>query len=178
MRLIDADAMHKFVEDKVAEGKDGWKNGVPYEWAYALTAVDMQPTVEATPVVHGRWKYHPSTLTLNGSYTCTACGSISWNHNINKAKYCPFCGAKMDGLPICHGDCGTPTPEEAWERLLPKEDKPRAIYLGFSSHDCESRYKCPVCGALFGSWDIHREENENGTKKCCPDCKTELSWPK
>ena len=50
-RLIDANAMHKFVEEKVAEGKDGWANGVPYEWAYALTAVDLQPTVDAVEVV-------------------------------------------------------------------------------------------------------------------------------
>lgn len=51
MRLIDADAMHKFVEDKVAEGKDGWANGVPYEWAYALTAVDMQATIDPESVM-------------------------------------------------------------------------------------------------------------------------------
>ena len=44
-RAIDADAIHKFVEDKVSEGKDGWANGVPYEWAYALTVVDSRPTL-------------------------------------------------------------------------------------------------------------------------------------
>lgn len=49
IRPIDANAMHKFVEEKVAEGKDGWANGVPYEWAYALTAVDMQPTLDYVP---------------------------------------------------------------------------------------------------------------------------------
>lgn len=67
--------------------------------------------------------------------------------------------------------------ESPRDKLRTDGEKPRAIYLGFSSHDCEARYKCPVCGTLFGSWSIHREENENGTKKCCPDCKTELSWP-
>lgn len=51
MRLIDADAMHRFVEEKVAEGKDGWANGVGYEWSWTLTAVDMQPTIDAVPVV-------------------------------------------------------------------------------------------------------------------------------
>lgn len=54
MRLIDADAMHKFVEDKVAGGKDGWANGVSYEWAWTLSAVDMQPTIDAVPAVRCR----------------------------------------------------------------------------------------------------------------------------
>ena len=99
-------------------------------------------------------------------------------HLINKMPAAQITGECLygDPLPVCNGDCGAPTPEEARKRLLPKEDKPKVIYLGYSSHDCESRYKCPVCGALFGSWDIHEEKNENGTKKCCPDCKTELSW--
>lgn len=49
-RLIDANAMHKFVEDMVAKKEGAFANGVPYEWAYALTAVDMQPTVKAVVV--------------------------------------------------------------------------------------------------------------------------------
>lgn len=48
-RYIDADAIHKFVDEKVAEGKDGWKNGVPYEWAYALTIIDNAPTADVAP---------------------------------------------------------------------------------------------------------------------------------
>lgn len=53
--------------------------------------------------------------------------------------------------------------------------KPRAIYLGYSSHDCEARYRCPCCNVPFGSWDIfHNKKNENGIKQYCPSCKTEL----
>lgn len=48
-RYIDADAIHKFVDEKVAEGKDGWRNGVPYEWAYALTVIDNAPTADVVP---------------------------------------------------------------------------------------------------------------------------------
>jgi hypothetical protein len=48
-RYIDADSVHKFVEQKVAEGKDGWSNGVPYEWEYALAVIDMQPTADVAP---------------------------------------------------------------------------------------------------------------------------------
>ena len=47
MRLIDADALHKYVEDK-------FKDNVPYEWAWVLTAVDSAPTIDAVPVVRCR----------------------------------------------------------------------------------------------------------------------------
>lgn len=46
--------------------------------------------------------------------------------------------------------------------------KPDAIYLGFSQHDCESHYKCPLCGCSFGSWSINMKDVR------CPDCKEEL----
>ena len=98
MRLIDADAMHKFVEDKVAEGKDGWANGVPYEWAYALTAVDMQPTIDAAPVVHGYWievfgRKYGNSLGMQ----CSECGRRVRNRGEN---YCPKCGVKMDRTEV------------------------------------------------------------------------------
>lgn len=48
-RYIDADKIHEFVDAKVAEGKDGWAKGVPYEWAYALTVIDMQPAADVVP---------------------------------------------------------------------------------------------------------------------------------
>lgn len=49
-RYIDADKIHKLVDEKVAEGKDGWAKGVPYEWAYALTVIDMRPTADVVPM--------------------------------------------------------------------------------------------------------------------------------
>ena len=48
-RYIDADKVHKFVDEKAAEGKDGWAKGVPYEWSYALTVIDMQPAADVVP---------------------------------------------------------------------------------------------------------------------------------
>lgn len=57
MRYIDADKIHEFVDAKVAEGKDGWAKGVPYEWAYALTVIDMQPTADVVPKSEAqRWR--------------------------------------------------------------------------------------------------------------------------
>lgn len=63
------------------------------------------------------------------------------------------------------------------ERKCVPEIKPKAIYMGFCSHDCEAHYRCPVCGKGFGSWSIwcQRDKlNENGTNKYCPHCKEEL----
>lgn len=105
-RPIDANAMHKFVEDKVAEGKDGWANGVPYEWAYALTAVDMQPTLDYEPVVHSQWmlhEMHPRRVTVDGFAVCPEC-----EHHFDRIKgtwfkRCPNCGAKMDAEENVYG---------------------------------------------------------------------------
>ena len=44
MRLIDADALHEFVEKE-------FRNDTPYEWAWALTVVDHAPTIDAVEVV-------------------------------------------------------------------------------------------------------------------------------
>lgn len=55
-------------------------------------------------------------------------------------------------------------------------NRAEAIYLSYSSRDCESWYQCPLCGKRFGSWSIyHQEPNENGTKEYCPHCKQELA---
>ena len=50
----------------------------------------------------------------------------------------------------------------------PTKYKQRAIYLGFSNHDCEAWYKCPACLKTFGSWRINIKDVR------CPHCKTEL----
>ena len=58
------------------------------------------PTVDAVEVVHGRWgtfEMFPETPFLNG-FPCSVCGKrvpfiLGYNF-----KYCPNCGAKMDGV--------------------------------------------------------------------------------
>jgi len=58
------------------------------------------PAVDAVPVVHGRWEEHED---CNGDsyYTCSACGcdwiTIDGTPEWNGMRYCPECGAKMDG---------------------------------------------------------------------------------
>ena len=63
------------------------------------------PSADAVEVVHGRWeKYTDDKFMGYGadgriryrkvySYKCSKC----WNYTAVKHKYCPNCGAKMDG---------------------------------------------------------------------------------
>lgn len=58
---------------------------------------DEIPTADVVPVRHGEWEYKPPTATLNGAWKCTACKCYFWEHKANEFKYCPNCGARMDG---------------------------------------------------------------------------------
>jgi len=53
------------------------------------------PTVDAAPVVHGRWMKGGYACGEN-EYTCSACGENEWRTDCRRMKYCMFCGAKMD----------------------------------------------------------------------------------
>ena len=46
------------------------------------------PTVDAVPVVHGRWRYYSTTM-----QECSECQRHTARH---KFKYCPHCGAIME----------------------------------------------------------------------------------
>ena len=81
MRLIDADAL---IEEALTEGAYGYVD--------AKQIADA-PTVDASPVRHGRWKCNKP---------CPVCGEdrfkgldadiwANW-----EPPYCPNCGAKMD----------------------------------------------------------------------------------
>ena len=76
MRLVDAYALwHKtFTCEDAADVRKEIENA---------------PTVDARPVVHGRWK---TTDTLLGRCcVCSVCGSCP----TMEYRYCPYCGADM-----------------------------------------------------------------------------------
>ena len=82
MRLIDADKLM-------------WRMGIDSNdrQIFFVTGkdIDEQPTIEAAPVVHGRWKY-VEVIGFGFLSTCSECG-----HHDHETNYCPNCGAKMDG---------------------------------------------------------------------------------
>ena len=89
MRLIDADALAKFID----YGHLNNPNEKLYSENDIREMIDMMPTVDAVPVRHGQW------IDRNGAivapfwerYECSECGVMSGNN-----KYCPNCGARMD----------------------------------------------------------------------------------
>ena len=56
------------------------------------------PSADFAPVRHGRWI--ESTIPCE-QYVCSECGGAAWYYDYNgdvaKSKYCPNCGARMDG---------------------------------------------------------------------------------
>lgn len=62
-------------------------------------AISQTPAADVVPVVHGRWgeyEVFPMTPSLNG-YPCSNCGTHFSPSQIIFMRYCPRCGAKMDG---------------------------------------------------------------------------------
>lgn len=90
MRLIDADPLEYQAKECVENEWD--QKAAPISWAHAeesfLRRIEDAPTVDAVPVVHGRWIYHD-----DGVITCSECE----NAESSDSYYCRYCGAKMDG---------------------------------------------------------------------------------
>ena len=111
MRLIDADAPKEtlrrirtelvkhptFLRSDIEEGID---KGI----GAAMQAIDDAPTIDAMPVVHGRWIKMTGMMPseYHGHYECSECQwhmkglRNSWTRE-EELLYCPNCGAKMDG---------------------------------------------------------------------------------
>lgn len=91
-RLIDADELMRDVMGLTIVSPEVMN----YANAVAVAIADA-PTVDAEPVRHGQWVRENSR---KKSYLrlCTACGKIAYFCGEGCSyKYCPNCGAKMDG---------------------------------------------------------------------------------
>lgn len=74
---------------------------------FALYKISNFPTADVEPVVHGEWHYNENGRDFGlGAWGCSCCDTcnhnIPGNPNINPyiwsgSKFCPNCGAKMDG---------------------------------------------------------------------------------
>ena len=84
MRLIDADAL--------IEKRSPAKVYFPDMYVIGQGFVMDAPTIEATPVVHGKWNVigmRPVGTRL--THYCSICGG----HGNDDMSYCPNCGALM-----------------------------------------------------------------------------------
>lgn len=57
----------------------------------AKTFLGFSPTADVVEVRHGKWK---KVSEKYPRYVCSSCNHL---YNNKEYKYCPYCGAKMDG---------------------------------------------------------------------------------
>ena len=92
-RYIDAEQARTFFEEIDAGSRAHTTLLTPYEFAEYL---DEIPTADVQEVRHGRWISND----LGGykwAYYCSECGWIDGYPFNDRHKYCPHCGALMDG---------------------------------------------------------------------------------
>lgn len=85
-RLIDANALDA-LEDLDYDYSPVRDGSAWYRAADVWACIESEPTVDAVPVVHGR-------------FVDAECSVCRWFGNIVETRhynYCPNCGAKMDG---------------------------------------------------------------------------------
>lgn len=75
----------------------------PQEIPYLLAAkvlreVSDAPAADVEPVRHGRWGtcFEDWRQQIEGS-KCSVCGFEYYGTGISRFRFCPYCGAKMDG---------------------------------------------------------------------------------
>ena len=123
MRLIDADALKE---------KATLRHGYDFQGVFVkVQDIDKAPTIEAAPVVHGRWIHVPSSDMMTGkAYKCSECGKMRYGSYM--PNYCQCCGARMDG------DGKAPTTNHR----VCKHCKTAVIGM-------EEYAECPECGHPF-----------------------------
>ena len=68
------------------------KNSGEYDHDNVLAVIASQNTIDAVPVVHGRWIEKPIKGRHDFKYECSVCqGGADL-----KTRYCPHCAARMD----------------------------------------------------------------------------------
>ena len=95
MRLIDADALLEQTQFRLP--LDNYIAEI-YDECVKIHRenIEQAPTIDAVPVVHGRWEKSQ----YSGYLVCSACRDVyvddRWLNN-KKWNYCPNCGADMRG---------------------------------------------------------------------------------
>ena len=108
-RLIDANALlrefEKRQEQQTNEYCDCFLNDaqeLSTEWWRVEDAIAAAPTIDAVPVVHGRWVFVSKGNFSPGGFEieekCSECGRYVYRYEGQpQDNYCHNCGAKLDG---------------------------------------------------------------------------------
>ena len=62
----------------------------------AIRTIPDGTIVDLEPVVHVRWE-EKGYVCGESKFECSACHKTEWRTSIGHFRWCPFCGAKMDG---------------------------------------------------------------------------------
>ena len=103
MQLIDAEPVKKFIVDGLNNKEPNKAFG--HDAIEILAEIEYAPTIEATPVVHGRWekcweeksRHYFRCSNCKTAYMDGVSGAIAPEYGSRAWRYCPNCGAKMDG---------------------------------------------------------------------------------
>lgn len=60
------------------------------------TLIARQKEADVAPLRHGRW-IKVGYACGETEWQCSACKETEWRTIVSRLKYCPFCGAMMDG---------------------------------------------------------------------------------
>lgn len=105
MRLIDADALVKVVNDDIDRCYQlgfGRISGAVGPLCHFVDEINDLPTIDAAPVVHARWVKAHGMMPPEYHHRkqCDMCGGWALQDYFGRERlshYCPTCGAKMDG---------------------------------------------------------------------------------
>ena len=104
-RLIDGDALEKAIYEWMPKDQETWMDSKipPIENLVIsiMMTIQEQPTVDAEPVRHGKWM-KSTERNKEWWWFCSNCQEHYFEDDlyINEKhfpKYCPNCGAKLDG---------------------------------------------------------------------------------
>lgn len=90
MRLIDADKLLR-TNIRIVGSIRTPSGTIQNIDAIQMSAIENAQTIDAVPVKHGKWIHNDEWW----EFICTSCRRGIGN--IKEYKYCPNCGAKMDG---------------------------------------------------------------------------------
>lgn len=89
---IEREALDKALTAAAANDKDKNRR----TWAKAICILHDMPAADVAPVVHGRWEAK-GYVCGESEFECSVCHKTEWRTTIIQFKFCPFCGARMDG---------------------------------------------------------------------------------
>lgn len=98
-KFLDADKlMDSLTRKKSSVANQRYTEGFNDALMRFRSMLHSAPSADVVEVVHGEWLYCPETINLRSHFYCSVCNGVRLErYTKNNFRYCPNCGAKMDG---------------------------------------------------------------------------------